>query len=111
MDAKQKLKDESDLKGTKLHEFLNTSITGNCDYRDCSLNTQMYTEDNTLTCEKKSEDLTEYTDTNYCVEVKEYNAITFKDEIRKLSRDQHVRKVSVSWSCSQSFVEEIPKVR
>ncbi|XP_048774945.2 uncharacterized protein LOC125679619 [Ostrea edulis] len=109
MDAEKKLKDKSDFEGQRLHEFLKTSITGSCDHLKCSVNTQMYTDDNTVTCKKDSEDLKEISHTAYCVDVKEYDPITFKDDVGKLSRDQRVRKVSVSWTCSQSFVEEIPQ--
>ncbi|XP_056013188.1 uncharacterized protein LOC125679618 isoform X3 [Ostrea edulis] len=109
VNAETKLTEGIDFGDLRLHEFLNTSSTGHCDHLKCSVNTQMYTDDDAVTCEKESEDLKDIDDMTYCVEVKEYSPITFKKDVGRLSRDQRVRKVSVSWSCSQSFVEEIPQ--
>uniref|UniRef100_K1RPT8 Xaa-Pro aminopeptidase 2 n=1 Tax=Magallana gigas TaxID=29159 RepID=K1RPT8_MAGGI len=43
------------------------------------------------------------------LDVREYNPSRFKDDVSKASRDNCVRKVWVSWSCSEAFAEEIPQ--
>jgi hypothetical protein len=110
VDVETKLTETVDYGELQLYEFLNTSISGTCGHRKCSVNTQMYTDDNDVTCGKKNKNLKDIDHRTYCVEVKEYSPIAFKNDIGRISRDERVRKVSVSWSCSQSFVEEIPEV-
>lgn len=61
------------------------------------------------TCEKTVNIATESFHKTLCVDVREYNPSRFKDDVSKASRDNCVRKVWVSWSCSEAFAEEIPQ--
>ncbi|XP_061185017.1 xaa-Pro aminopeptidase ApepP-like [Saccostrea echinata] len=102
----KKLTQNCELEDLKIHEFLNTSQNGSCAHWKCLSNTNKYGDDSVERCERISEVMS---DRGNCVEVKEYSPSVLKDDIRKLSHDERIRKVWVSWESSQSFVMEIPK--
>ncbi|XP_062586823.1 xaa-Pro aminopeptidase 2-like [Saccostrea cucullata] len=106
VEAEKKLTENLETVDIKLFEFLNSSKSGECLKRNCYQDINIYRDDSMETCDKKDENLIEK---GYCIEVKEYSPQNLKDVIGNLSRDEHVRKVWVSWDCSQAFITEIPK--
>lgn len=110
VNAEEKLASTVDSSGLRLYQFLNTSVIGTCVRSTCKKNTRIYTNDNMDTCEKTVNIATESFHKTLCVDVREYNPSRFKDDVSKASRDNCVRKVWVSWSCSEAFAEEIPQV-
>lgn len=110
VNAEERLTNAADSSGLRLYEFLNTSAIGTCVRPTCTKNTRIYTNDNMDICEKTDNIATEPVHKTLCVDVREYNPSTFKDDVSKASRDNRVRKVWVSWSCSKAFAEEISPV-
>lgn len=111
VNAEERLASTVDSSGLRLYQFLNTSVVGTCVHPTCKKNTRIYTKDNMDTCEKIDNIATEPVHRTLCVDVREYNPSTFKDDVSKASRDNRVRKVWVSWGCSEAFAEEIPQVK
>ncbi|XP_062606883.1 xaa-Pro aminopeptidase 1-like [Saccostrea cucullata] len=96
--AEKKLTQNCELEDLKIHEFLNTSKDGSCAHWKCLSNSNKYEDDSADRCERIREVMS---DRGHCVEVKEYSPSMFKDEICKLSQDEHVRKV---WDIPQEKV-------
>ena len=92
----------SDPENLSVYEFLNTSTSGECVLKDCSLDPQK--QETTNTCDGKGNN------SEFCVDVLEYSPTSVKEYVSKLSREESVRKVWVPWTSSQAFVEDIPKV-
>lgn len=111
VNAEERLASKADSSGLRLYQFLNTSVIGTCVRPTCTKNTRIYTNDYIETCENTDNIATEAVHKTLCVEVREYNPSTFKDDVSRESRDKRVRKVWVSWSCSKAFAEGIPPVK
>lgn len=111
VNAEERLASTVDSSGLRLYQFLNTSVVGTCVRSTCKKNTRIYTNDNMDTCEKIDNIAKEPVHRTLCVDVREYNPSTFKDDVSKASLDNRIRKVWVSWSCSEAFAEEIPQVK